>query len=253
VRSIVELTCVALFVGAALWFTWKRLQDARRQAEINLEQARVNLEHTRRVEAVGHDLDNLFAMIFANVSVASRDSMGELRETLDEVLRATSSARTIMIGLRRGPNWASAPLESAEGILRLLVALVGRTGASVRLECEGDLRSKGSHGAAVRLFENLLLNATREAKATGDSTVRVRLTKRAAFFTNQVLDPARLDESIYQRGVSRAGSSGMGLAIAMDAAKELGWTLRHEVVGREVTFIVEAPERFEQDDTAIWS
>lgn len=86
-------------------------------------------------------------------------------------------------------------------------------------------------------MQNLLANAVREAAAAGGE-VRVDLADDVLRVTNPLAAGAAPPEGLWDEGVSGGGSTGLGLTIARDLAAKIGWRIRHETEGREVSFVV---------------
>jgi len=233
VIAAVAFAVFALLLGFAIWWVWQQRELARKQAEMNAELARLG----QTVRSVAHDLDNLFAIVLANLSSASSLPPGEMKEMLSDVERAATSASRLVRTMRGTKRPEGAPA-STEPILRLVVALMQRSDVPILLEVTGDLEFRGSDADALRVLQNLLVNAVREAATTPDRTVAIHLASASLRITNAVRDPTFLTDHIYRRGVSGSGSSGMGLAIARETASEIGWSLRHEIAGGRVTFIL---------------
>ena len=124
---------------------------------------------------------------------------------------------------------------SVEGIVRLAIALLRSQKTPIHLEVTGVLHYGGADIDALRVVQNLLVNAVREA-ARAEGEVRVELADGVLRITNPVAHgvPARL----WEEGVSGASSTGLGLTIARDAARKIGWQLRHELDGSRVSFVV---------------
>jgi signal transduction histidine kinase len=117
-------------------------------------------------------------------------------------------------------------------------ALVQRTGVDVDLRLSGDLPFDGDDVDALRVVQNLMFNAARESRQHRDACVSVALHRGELRISNPCGADVVLDDSIYDAGTSHRGSTGLGLWSARDAARRLGWKVRHEVAEGRVTFVV---------------
>ena len=230
--AAITFALFASLLGFAIWWVWQQRELARKQAEMNAELARLG----QTVRSVAHDLDNLFAIVLANLSSAESLPPHEMKEMLSDVERAATSASRLVRAMR-GAKAAPHGMGSTEPILRLVVALLQRD-VSIVVDVRGDMPFRGSDSDALRVIQNLLVNAMREAKTIPGSSIDVTLDRTELRITNEVRDPTFLTDHIYRPGVTGRGSSGLGLAIARDAAAAIGWSIRHEVSGGRVTFVV---------------
>lgn len=123
---------------------------------------------------------------------------------------------------------------TTEEIVRMHVEVLDDV-VPIDLEVQGDLPHGGQADGVVRLVQNLLINAVRETQRAGGG-VAICLRDGELTVSNRVCDACVMDESIYERGVSGADSSGVGLAIARQMATQIGWELDHRVEGEHVTF-----------------
>lgn len=238
-RPLIELevalfTTFGLLLGTVAWWTWKQRLQAEKQAETSAELAGLG----REVRGIAHDLSTLLTALGPNIRSAV-ESQEPDSEALHDVERATEAAQSLLNVLRGKPRDASAPT-SIEGIARFVAALLKRGFPEIYLSVDGDLCFLGTDGDALRVVQNLALNAIREASHIEGGQVLIRLSNGELRVTNPVRNPALLDAKIYEERVSHSGSSGLGLGIARAAAARIGWTLRHEVVGERVSFIVTA-------------
>jgi signal transduction histidine kinase len=233
--ELLVFTAFALILAGSAWWTWKERQDALARAQASAELAALGVG----VHSIAHDLQNLFTVIVSNLASVSQLSPDEQHEALRDVEAAARSASVLVQAMRgNAPNSPGRP-GSAEGVVRLTVALLRGNGVPIDLQIDGDLTYMGQDADAVRLVQNLLFNAVREASHISRARVRVELDRRGLRVRNPVRDPSQLDSRIYEEGVSHSGSSGKGLAIARRAAEQLSWVLRHEVHGMDVVFYVE--------------
>ena len=239
--STIVFTLFALALGAGIWWTWREREAARKHAELAERQAATNAELAvlgERVKAVAHDVDNLFAILLSNLSSANALPPDELREVLSDVQRATSSASRMMRAIRNakvGPGGE----RSVEPIVQLVAALLSRGDVQIEVEHKGKLTYVGSEEDALRVIQNLVVNATREARSIEGAKVRIVVDDGALRVTNPTRTPeALLGDDIYEGGVSRAQSSGLGLAIVKQRAAAIGWGVHHRVQCGEVCFSV---------------
>ena len=243
VFSPAVLTAAALLLVWITWWIWGQRQAAREQARREAELAKL----TKTMHAISHDLGNLLSVMTVNLQsaqVGPRASEQELLELVDDVSRAASSATKLLEAVRgRQAAAEMGGTRSAEAVVRWAVAMVKRHYPLVGLAVHGDFEHRGSPDEAMRIVQNLLLNAVREATRSGSGTIDVSMDGGALRISNSVRDPATLDESIWEPGTSGEESSGLGLAIVRETAARIGWTVRHEVHGSRVTFIVEPDAR----------
>jgi signal transduction histidine kinase len=244
--STIVFTLFALALGGAIWWTWRERETARKHAELAERQAATNAELAvlgERVKAVVHDVDNLFAILLSNLSSAGTLPPDELREVLSDVQRATSSASRMMRAIRNakvGPGGE----RSVEPIVQLVAALLGRGDVPIEVEHKGKLTYVGSEEDALRVVQNLAVNATREARSIDGARVRIVIDDGALLVTNPTRKPeALLGEQIYEDGVSAASSTGLGLGIVRKRAAAIGWGVRHTVRSGEVCFFVTRNDR----------
>ena len=234
----IVFTLFAIALGWAVWWTWRQREAARKQAELAERQASTNAELAvlgERVKTVAHDVDNLFAILLSNLSSADGLSPEELREMLSDVQRAASSASRMIRAIRNakvGPGGE----RSVEPIVQLVAALIGRGDVPIEVEHKGKLTYVGSEEDALRVVQNLVVNATREARAIQGARVRIVVEEGALRVSNPTRTPDLLGEHIYEDGVSGAKSSGLGLGIVRQRAAAIGWGVKHTVQGDEVCF-----------------
>jgi signal transduction histidine kinase len=231
--EVAIFTAFGLLLGTVAWWTWKQRLQAEKQASTSAELAGLG----REVRGIAHDLSNLLAALGPNLRSAIESHEVE-SEMLDDVERATEAAQSLLDVIRGKPRDVSAPA-SIEGIVRFVAALLKREFPEIYVQVDGDLRFIGTDGDALQVVQNLVLNAIREASKIRGGQVQIQLSDGELRITNPVRAPALLDARIYDERVSHSGSSGLGLGIARAAAARIGWTLRHEVRGARVTFVVE--------------
>jgi signal transduction histidine kinase len=243
--STIVFTLFAIALGWAIWWTWRQREAARKHAELAEKQAATNAELAvlgERVRAVAHDVDNLFAILLSNLSSADALPPEELREMLSDVQRATSSASRMIRAIRNakvGPGGE----RSVEPIVQLVAALLARGEVPIEVEHKGMLTYVGSEEDALRVVQNLVVNATREAKSIDGARVRIVIEEGSLRVTNPTNKSAALfGEAIYEDGVSGNASSGLGLGIVKQRAEAIGWGVQHRVALGEVCFSVTRKE-----------
>ncbi len=232
------LALFALGTGTALFWTWRKRWAAERRAR---EQAAL-AEVGRNLEELAHDLANLVGLLHLNLRMAPIVDDADREEVLADLGHSAEMVYAMFKRIRG----TAADMEgtSSERILETLTHLVRRTGVDVEVAVEAPLETGGPPLAFLRLAENLLMNAAREATLAGDPRIEVRMTEHALEISNAIRTGAgSLDDSIYESGVSRSDSSGRGLAIAKASADALGCELSHRVEGDRVTFAVRAGAR----------
>lgn len=231
----VYAVCAAL-LGVALWLVWRQRVASDERAASVAERAAV----AEAVHAIAHDLDNLFAVMMANLSAAHRMPKNELEETLTDAEHAATAARSLARALR---SQALPPVvdEPIAPIVRLLVALQRRRGGVVDLRVEGDLRFSGHAADAFRIVHNLLDNAVREARTIEEGKVVVSVGDAELSIVNPVRAPEHVATRLLESGAG--GTRGLGVSIARAAAERLGMKLEHAIDGRElrIRLIAETP------------
>jgi len=233
--EILIFTLFALLLGALVWWMWQQRELARRQSETTAELAALG----KGIRALAHDLRLNLEMIVATTQRARLTTPGELPEVLGGLEQAARGAVELVRTLGGEPQAEAAQVASAEGVVRLGVILLRSAGVPLELHTTGTLRFLGPDSDALRVVQNLLSNAVREAAWIAGGHVRIEIGDGRLLISNPVRDPALLDDRIYQEGVSYAGSAGVGLSTATQAAARVGWSLRHEVRDGEVCFFVE--------------
>lgn len=233
--EILVFTLCALGLVAVAWWLWKDRQNAHARAQANAELAALGVG----VHGIAHDLQNLFSVIVSNLAMVHTLSPEETQQVLRDVEAAARSACVLVQAMRGNTGADPSRPGSLEGVVRLTVALLRGNKVPIDLKVDGDLPYFGSDADVVRLVQNLLFNAVREVRHIPRGRVRVSLTSQGLRISNPVRDPSRLDDSIYEEGVSHSGSTGKGLAIVRRSAAQLRWRVYHELRGHEVTFVVE--------------
>jgi len=231
--QVIIFVAFAMGLGSVAWWSWSQRQLARRQVEMQRDLAQLGTE----VQDVAHDLQNLLASISLNVLVAKDLPANERAEALDDVEQATWSASRMVAALR-----SQLPMDkgmTCRTLVKLHAALLGRLGVEIEIHARGDLEHDGSDLPAERVVQNLLGNAVRESMRHPDAIVRVDLDTDRLVVSNPIGDDAELGDEIWEREVSGAHSSGLGLSIVRSSAESIGWTVRHEIEGYVVHFIVE--------------
>lgn len=238
--NIVVLSLFGAALGGVVWWVWTQRQQAERQRQEAEERARMAQELARigrSVQGIAHDISNLTTVVASSAAEFGSVSPQEIPDMVRELSVAAASIRKLSDALHGKKRPGGEP-STVEGIARMEVALHRREGLTIYFTADGDFPFAGDDVDAVRVVQNLVANAAREATAAGGE-VRVRLSRAGLRVTNRVRDPSALDDRIYADGVSGSGSTGMGLANAVAAARRVGWRIRHEVQGADVTFVVE--------------
>jgi signal transduction histidine kinase len=231
------LTVIGLLLVFVIWWIWTQRNAAREQARREAELAKL----AKTMQAISHDLGNLLQIMTANLQSAPRTPDAELMQIVEEVEKAAVSATKLVEAVRG--RQSAAPTHgtrSAEAAVRLATALLRHDNVPIQLVVTGDFDHHGTHEDALRIVQNLLINAARECKHLPNARVDVTLDGAALRISNPVRDPALLDDQIWESGTSHAESSGLGLPIVRETANRIGWSVRHLVEGDRVTFLVEA-------------
>jgi signal transduction histidine kinase len=231
VTTVILFSAFGLLLGGLAFWMWQQRQQAERQARMNEQLATMG----REVRSIAHDMNQLFSVILPNLQVARDASPDELPDVLRSIERAAETANTLLQALKGHARTDPKGRASAEGIVRLAIAMLRSQKTPIHLEIVGVLHYCGADIDALRVVQNLLFNAVREA-ARSEGEVHVELSDDMLRVTNP-LDRA-LPARLWEAGVSGGSSSGLGLSIARDAASKLGWRVRHELNGKEVSFVV---------------
>ncbi len=237
--SVIVTSSFALLSAWAIWWTWRKRFEAEAVAEQARKEAHANRELAdagRAARDLAHDLGNLVAILHLNLQQLDWSEREKARETVRDVQLAALAVHRMFAawrgGEQRGPDGSSAVL------LTTLCGLVGRTGLEIESRVHAPLPFRGSDEDVVRVLENLLLSAGREAIRAGDPRVEVEMSAEQLRIASRMRDPERLEERIYEQGESFEGSTGRGLTLARQAAGRVGWRLVHALGDDRVTFIV---------------
>lgn len=230
------LAAFSLLTGGALWWMWRKRWAAEQRASQNERLA----DRGRSADDLAHDVLNLVALIRLNLGLMPALDPPEQEDIVDDVRDAARLAYELFRDLddERGE---SSPRTVGE-VVRSLARLVRWTGVRVEIQADGEPSFRGEVVDVVRVAENLLLNAAREAVLSGRPEVLVTLSDEALVVRNAVRDPRSLDDRIHEAGHSKEGSVGRGLAIARRSAAGLGWEIAHRVGGDWVEFEVREAE-----------
>lgn len=224
-----------LMLGLLVWWTWRQRELARQQTAMMETLAEVG----KTAKGIAHDLDSLVGNLRMNLQLAHQLPPSDAQESLADAEKAAEGAAQLVQALRGRAGTKGGAPGSACRVLELAAGLLRCIGAPVETRIEGDLDYAGSEVDALRVIQNLLLNAVREAREIPGGQVLAELRSGSLRVTNPVRIGGQLDDRIYESGVSHSGSTGQGLGIALQAAARVGWTLRHEIGSGAVTFIVE--------------
>lgn len=237
--SVLVLTFCAVLVASAFGVLWKQRQSADELAAKNAAEAAKNAEAAAAVDAlhsVAHDLDNIFGTLIGNASTAHDMTGEELAEVFAAVEEASRNGRRMIRALRGATG---APSEHSLGTtLRVITNMHRRTGTKVDLQIDSDLKFIGQPDQAFRIIYNLMGNAAREIEGMENASVRAHLTSSELRITNPLRPGATINERVFERGFSTHGSSGLGLQIVRDVAKEIDLHVSYEIDNGAVSFIV---------------
>ena len=235
----IVLSAFALTSAWAIWWTWRRRFEAEQRAagaRLEAESNRELADAGRAASDLAHDLGNLIAILHLNLQQLDWHSREAARETVQDVQNASIAMYQVFEQWRGGAGQLELP--SSALFLQTLASLLGRTGLDVELRVESTLHYEGSDEDVVRVLENLLLNAGREAVRARDPHVAVEMTREHIRISNRVLEADQLEQRLGGDAVSQEGTTGRGLSIARSAAARVGWRIVHTVVDERVTFIV---------------
>lgn len=208
-----------------------------------MEQARREMRASRELADAGraardlaHDLGNLVAVLHLNLQQLDWDEREKARQTVDDVQQAALAVYRMFAEWRGGGR--RAPPGSSAVLLTTLSGLLGRTGIEIVPRIDSALPFVGRDEDVVRVLENLLLAASREAIRAGDPRVVVEMTSEQLRIESRIREPERLEQRIYEEGGSFEGSTGRGLTIAREAAARVRWHIVHAVDQEGVAFVV---------------
>ncbi len=227
------LTSIAVGFVWIVWHLWKSRHTESVRASQNAELAQLS----RTMTGISHDLQNLINSIQNNLPLAATLKADDLKVLIDDMERAARSASKL-VEAARAPTTPLVSLRSMEGTARLGVALMRGEEVPVALQVEGDFEYRGSDTDALRIVQNLLLNAVREAKDVPGGKVIVRLDRESLRVTNSTRTGVALPASIWEPGVSFRGSSGVGLAVVREAAGRIGCAVSDDSCEGQVTFVL---------------
>lgn len=228
--ELIIYTTVALLFGVVVWWVWTQRQMALRQAEMNAELSELG----RGLRGVAHDLNHYFELIATKIDGVRELSAPELHESLDEISRTTRGAANLVRTIRG----EAVPVRraSAEGVVRLSVIMMRGCGVPIELRVNGKLPYEGDDSDALRAIQNVLSNAVREAARHEAAAVVVELSEGTLSVSNPVDPSTSFGDEVYDDGISGAGSTGLGLGVARQAAERVGWQVSHAFVDRTVVF-----------------
>lgn len=238
--SEIVLSSLALSSAAAIWWTWRRRFEAERRAEEAQRQASANRELAdagRAADELAHDLGNLVAVLHVNLHDLDWSERERAREAVRDVQTAALAMYT-MLSAWRGGEGAEVSGGSSALLLTTLCSLVGRTGIEIEPRVEAALPFDGSEDDVVRVLENLLITASREAIRAGQPRIDVRMSASELRIENRIRDPETLEERMLEVARGRQGWSARGSAIARAAAARVGWNIVHAVDAERMTFVV---------------
>jgi len=227
------LTSIGIGFVWVLWLLWRSRQSELARAERNEDLAQLSQTMT----GISHDLQNLINSIQNNLSLAATLKPEDLLDLIGDMERAAQSASKLVQAARS--STAPVPsVRSMEGITRLGVALMRSEGTGILLKVEGDFQYRGTDLDALRIVQNLLANAVREARGVPGGKVTVRLDQEALQITNPTRAGQALPAAIWEAGVSLWGSTGVGLSVVREAAERIGCAVTHDTADDHVTFMI---------------
>ncbi|MCZ7685729.1 MAG: hypothetical protein M5U28_45880 [Sandaracinaceae bacterium] len=91
----------------------------------------------------------------------------------------------------------------------------------------------------VRVFEHLLVTASREAIRAGDPRVDVEMSAGALRIEHRIADPHALEERMREVARGRQGWTARSLTIARAAAARVGWRIVHALGEERMTVLVQ--------------
>jgi len=234
--SVLILTFCAALLAVAFGALWKQREAADDLAARNAAEAAARAAAVDALHSVAHDLDNIFGTLIGNASTAHDMTGEELAEVFAAVEEASRNGRRMIRALR---GKTGAPSEqSLETTLRVIANMHRRTGTNVELTVDSDLKYTGQPDQAFRIIYNLMGNAAREVDGMKSASVRAHLSSTELRITNPLRPGVTIDDRLFERGFSTHGSSGLGLQIVREVAKEIDLHVSYEVENGEITFVV---------------
>jgi len=230
-----SLLLAAFALGAATSIFW--MWRMRWAAERRVSEQSFLVEIGRNADDLAHDLSHLVGLIQLNLFVADVGDPQQQREILED-LKESSTMLYSMFRELRGRRVSDRAVATPERSLRTLAQLVERTGVVVALRVEASLAHGGAPLTFLRLIENLILNAAREATLAGESRVDVFMNESRLEVGNRLRDEPHPREAVVASSPGREGSPGRGLAIARASARAMGHVLSHHVDEDYLVFVV---------------
>lgn len=238
--SEIVLSSLALSSAAAIWWTWRRRFEAEQRAELALREASANRELAdagRAAEELAHDLGNLVAVLHLNLHDLDWSQRERAREAVRDLQTAALAVYTMFSAWRGESERAS--IGSSAFLLTTLCSLIGRTGIDIEPRVEAALPFDGSDDDVVRVFEHLLVTASREAIRAGDPRVDVEMSAGALRIEHRIADPHALEERMREVARGRQGWTARSLTIARAAAARVGWRIVHALGEERMTVLVQ--------------
>jgi signal transduction histidine kinase len=229
-------------VVTTLWLVWRSRESERRRANSALATVERLQTVADGTDGVAHDVNNLLSSVAMNLSGIDQlvlNNPEEASEVIEDASSALYTATRLLAALRSEVAGVDSDATTAD-FVRLQAAL-HRKIVPMDVNVQADLAHGGQWEAAARILQNLFANAVREARATG-GRVQVWLSEGELSIGNPVRAPEMVQGDIFEPGVSHSGSSGRGLHVARELARQIGWSIHHEVEGSHVRFVIRTNE-----------
>lgn len=221
-------------LGTVTWLVWRERDRARAQA---LQNARL-AELGRRVDELAHDVRGRLGVIQFALESANDLPEPHRSEAMRDIEAALIRADEIMLELREDAGTEPSEPHSPLDVLQQLVTVYRAAGWAIELEVTGTLNYVGARAHVVAVFHNLLSNATRALAEVGEGRILVEMSDEEISVANPFRGPLPLGGRMYERGVSGASSSGVGLARVVEHADAIGWGIEHIIDGDVIRFAV---------------
>lgn len=234
----VLLSVLAMTMGAFIWKTWQQRELERERAQRNERLALMG----RDADDLAHDLSSYLSAVMIDLHLAEVTDSQRRLESIQSAQALANVASELLRTIRREAGTVVKDEYSVENIVRGSVAAAQRYGDNVELHVKRPVMFQGPPASAIRVVHNLLTNAILATRRAAHGTVVVELDEEMRF-RNPLPAGERIDERLFERGVSGVGSSGSGLAIAMHHAAQVGWEVHCKCENGEVVLSVGNTEK----------
>jgi signal transduction histidine kinase len=242
--------------------TGKAIRTVGTNADVTEQRrAQAELRQAQKMEAMGllagsvaHDFNNMLSVILSYASMMARDTRGEMREGLDEIVKACEHGATLtrqLLGFSR-PQSARVEVLDLNAVVQdvepMLRRLAGERTRLVVLSSAGPARVRASRGYIEQALMNLVVNA-RDATPSG-GTITVEITEANSDVVLVVSDDGtgmdaetrtRIFEPFFTTKDAAKGT-GLGLSIVLGVVRDSGGTITVDSApGKGATFRLAFP------------